>query len=90
MKKALKLAMVIVVIIALLSGVVIPTSASGADPTVILSQVSGRAGDIVEVTVRLANNPGIVCMQLDLIYDNSVLELVNVVDTGNLPGGLHE
>lgn len=48
------------------------------DPVVIVDKVTANAGDQVQVTVSLKNNPGIVGMTLRLIYDESVMMLTNV------------
>ena len=58
-------------------------------PTIIVSDISGSAGDTVEVTVALSNNPGLVSMTLTVNYNDSALRLVDVEDTGLLPGQIH-
>ena len=46
------------------------------DPTIVVSDVEGKAGETVQVTVSLKNNPGIVSARLKVGYDASALELV--------------
>lgn len=41
--------------------------------------VRGQAGDTVDVTISLINNPGIVSLQLMLGYDMNALELISIV-----------
>jgi len=55
-------------------------------PTIRVSDVEGKVGDIVEAAISLENNPGIVAMQIQLNYDKSVLEIVGVENTGALSG----
>lgn len=51
------------------------------DPThaaIVVSENCGYAGETVEMTITLKNNPGIVSASLMLEYDDEVLELVSV------------
>jgi len=52
-----------------------------------VSDVEGRAGEEVTVTVSLENNPGIVAACMSLSYDSSKLELLNMKDSGLLNDG---
>ena len=45
---------------------------------------TGKAGDTINVTVSIANNPGIMMMVLGLNYDSSVLKLKAVNDTSSV------
>ncbi len=45
-----------------------------------VSGVSGTAGEEVEVTVSLENNPGIIAACMELGYDSTKLELMGVTD----------
>ena len=51
---------------------------------VIVSTVKGRTGSTVDVTVSIANNPGIVMMMLKLSYDNDVLKLIGISNTNSV------
>lgn len=51
-------------------------------PQFVVSGGSARAGQTVQVTVSLANNPGIVATRLHLTYDPAVLTLTGVTDGG--------
>ena len=72
---------------------VVPVSASAApgtnDPTVIVSNAAGRAGDTVDVTISLENNPGIVSMLLGVGYNRDALTLKSVTDAGVLGAQTH-
>lgn len=57
---------------------VLPTETINSDPTIIISDKNTNAGEKVEVTVSLKNNPGILGMTLELNYDETVMELVNI------------
>lgn len=51
-----------------------------------MSDVTGSAGSTVEVFVSIENNPGIISLRNNIIYDASVLELISVQDSGLLEG----
>ena len=59
------------------------------EPTITVSSVQGKTGDVVEVTVTLDNNPGIVSMSLNVEYDQTALHLIGVKDSGLMPGEMH-
>lgn len=44
-------------------------------PTIVVESVTAGAGDTVDVTVSLANNPGIMDMALSFVYDSTALSL---------------
>ncbi|MBQ7875136.1 MAG: InlB B-repeat-containing protein [Oscillospiraceae bacterium] len=46
-------------------------------PTIMIGEVSGRAGETIEVSVVLKNNPGIASIKLSIDYDSDVLEVVS-------------
>ena len=54
-----------------------------------LSGASAAAGERVELSVSLRENPGFVSMQLPVRYDANALTLTEVRDTGLLPGAMH-
>ena len=60
-----------------------------AVPSINVSDASGKIGDIVDVNISIANNPGIIAMRLGVRYDDSVLRLVTVVDGGKLGEHYH-
>ena len=62
---------------------------SGGESTIHASNETGKVGDIVEVSISLANNPGITDMQLRVTYDTSVLKLVGVDDGSKLGQQIH-
>lgn len=67
----------------------LPVISATADGTIQVGQVTGKPGETVSVPIRLANNPGLVALQLKASYDSNVLTLVEVVDGGILAGKNH-
>jgi len=53
-------------------------------PVISADDVYGIPGDIVEVPVRIKNNPGIISLGLSVDYDKDDLELTGVTDCGLL------
>ena len=53
---------------------------AAGEPTIVVSDVEGQAGDTVSVTVSMKNNPGIVSARLKVGYDANALELVEAVN----------
>ena len=49
-----------------------------------LSRAEGRVGDVAEVTLSAADNPGIISLQVKVKYDETKLELLSVKDGGIL------
>ena len=47
-------------------------------PTIVIGEVSGKAGETVEVPVVLKNNPGFAGADLKIEYDKDVLELTEI------------
>ena len=64
-------------------------SASAANPTISASNVEANPGDTVDVTVNIANNPGVTSVLLSIGYDSSVLTLTGVTDGGILGSAFH-
>lgn len=58
-------------------------------PKIIVSSARGTLGRQVNITVSLANNPGIVSATLRVVYDSSVMTLSAVEDTALLSGSMH-
>ncbi len=58
-------------------------------PLIEVSTAKGKAGQNIDVTISLANNPGIISMMLSLSYDNSYLTLTDVKDAGVLGSAMH-
>lgn len=54
-----------------------------------VSGAEAKAGETVEVTVSLENNPGIISMLLSVTYDRSAMTLKEVKDAGILGESLH-
>ncbi len=53
-------------------------------PRLFLSDATAKAGERIDVTLSIMNNPGIVATSVSLAYDNTVLKLVDVQDGGLL------
>ena len=81
MKKLLAICLSVLLICAAMP--IAAVSAAG-EPTVVVSDVEGKAGDTVAVTVRLENNPGLVSAKVKVGYDASALELI-AYEYGDLP-----
>ena len=64
-------------------------AAASEIPTISVSDISADAGDTVDVEVSLKENPGIITLSLLVKYDESVLKLTKVTDTGLFPGKTH-
>jgi len=65
------------------------TAAASDTPVINVSDSTGKVGELIEVSVSLENNPGIVTMRLNVEYDESVLKLVNTIDKGVLGNATH-
>lgn len=52
---------------------------------VAIENVSGKPGETIEIYVNLTNNPGIVSLYLGVGYDENVLKLNSITNTGLLP-----
>lgn len=55
-----------------------------------VQQASTTAGGTVTVILSLENNPGLVSLSLNLVYDESLMQLVNVEDMDLLSGAGHK
>ncbi len=62
-----------------------PAVATGT-PTFSISEASGQAGEQVQVSVRIADNPGIIALQVRVSYDSEVLELQSADGQGDFSG----
>ena len=64
--------------------------AQPAVPAINVSSVTGKIGDIVDVKISLSDNPGIIAMRLGVKFDDSVLRLVEAIDSGMLGNRQHQ
>lgn len=62
---------------------------SSKNPSIVINSARGEAGDTVDVTITMSNNPGFVSANLYVKYDESVLTLKKVKDGGLLSGVTH-
>ncbi len=63
------------------------TANAAVSSCVSIGNVSGHAGEIVEVPIKMTGNPGFVAMRLFVQYDASKLQLVSAGDGGLLGSG---
>ena len=75
MKKLIALLFVVAMLSVL---VVMPALAATETPTVVISNTTGTAGETATVEVSIKNNPGIVSGKVELVYDETALELVGM------------
>ncbi|MBQ8208651.1 MAG: peptidoglycan DD-metalloendopeptidase family protein [Clostridia bacterium] len=59
-------------------------------PAITVASVSGRAGNTVDVTISIKNNPGIISMLLDVTYDSKYLTLTEIKNGDILNGATHD
>ena len=64
-------------------------SMAAANPTISASNVEAQPGDTVDVTVNIANNPGVTSVLLTIGFDSSALTLTGVTDGGILGSAFH-
>ena len=57
-----------------------PEKEIGNSPAFVVSDAEGKPGQTVEITVSVANNPGIISAALDVTYDRDKLRLTEVKD----------
>ena len=65
------------------------TAFADDEATIKVSQTEAKAGETVEITVSLENNPGIISMLLSVSYDKRTLTLKEVKDANALGSSLH-
>jgi len=66
------------------------TLANSNAPTITVSSVEKYAGETVDVTLTMTNNPGVVSVKLKVNYDSSVMTLTKVTDGGLLGTKYHK
>lgn len=73
-------------------GQISPTivQATETEPTITVSNVEGYAGDTVDVTVTMSNNPGLIMAGLSFAFDSNVMTLIGVTDGGILGSAMHD
>lgn len=57
-------------------------------PKIVVGEVKGRAGEIVEVPVTIVNNPGFAAFDIFITYEKSVMELNNIKMSGLVSSGM--
>ena len=79
----------VLVVVAMLVSTVVTAVFADSNFTVTASSVTAEAGDTVNVTISLANNPGVIALRLAIGYDSDVLTLTNISDGGLLGSESH-
>ncbi len=81
----------IILSLVLLCSVFVPYTVFAAeDAKIIVSTETAKAGETVDITVSLNNNPGIVSATMNVKYDDSALTLTKVTDAGVLGAQSHK
>lgn len=82
MKKTLSFMIMIMLLGALFA---FPVAAAG-NGKISMGEATAKPGDTVQLAVKLTSNPGLVTMQILVEFDTTVVELIDVEDTGVLKG----
>jgi len=56
------------------------------NPTIVVSSVTARAGETVDVTIALKNNPGITSMLINIAFDDENIALTNMTYNTSIGG----
>jgi len=75
MKKLIALLFVVAMLSVL---VVMPAMAASETPIIVISNAAAGAGETATLNVSIKNNPGIVSGKVELVYDETALELVEL------------
>lgn len=92
MKKKLSAAFAVILAVCILMTQAVCFTAfadSDGTPSITVSSAATKAGDTVDVTITMSNNPGLVSANLYVNYDADVLSLKEVKDGGLLSGVTH-
>ncbi|MBQ6885428.1 MAG: hypothetical protein IJN56_06805 [Clostridia bacterium] len=74
MKKFLSLLLSIILILTIVPAFQV---AAANEPTFVVGNAKGEAGDTVKITISTKNNPGIIFLSLEIGYDSNALKLLN-------------
>lgn len=88
MKKTFNVVFALVLVLTMLIPQTIMATAA-TEPLISASVVDATPGSTVEVTIDIANNPGVTSVLLTVGFDDKVLTLTNVVDGGILGSAFH-
>lgn len=92
MKRKLSAAFAVIMAVCILMAQAVCFTAfadSEGTPSIVVSSAEAKAGDTVDVTITMSNNPGLVSVNLYVNYDADVLKLKEVKDGGLLSGVTH-
>lgn len=78
-----------ILVAAMLVSTIITTAFADGEFTATASSATAKAGETVDVTVSLANNPGIIALRLGVGYNSDVLTLTGVKDGAILGAESH-
>lgn len=81
--------LVMIVCLLMLSDMLSCFAVSSKTPSIVIDSARGKAGDTVDVTITMSDNPGFVSANLYVNYDEDLLTLKNVKDGGLLSGVTH-
>jgi len=73
-----------ILVLTIIISIFAPAALAAGGGRLVVSDAEGKAGDRVEVTISLKNNPGIIAATMEVSYDAAKLRLVNVKDEGLL------
>ena len=88
MKKTFSVVIALMLVFTMLIPQAIMASAV-VTPTISVSAAEAVPGETVDVTVAIANNPGVTSVLLTIGFDDNVLTLTNVTDGGILGSAFH-
>ncbi len=74
MKKILSLLLSVILILTIVPAFQV---AAANEPTFVVGNAKGEAGDTVKITISTKNNPGIIFLSLEIGYDSNALKLLN-------------
>lgn len=86
MQKINKILATLLVLVLMIGMFPVSAAAAGEEPTITVSNVDAMAGDEVDVTVSLNNNPGLTVLRLFVEYDDEMLDLIGITDSKLLEG----
>ena len=76
MKRITSIIVAIALIISLIPGIAINASAEN-EPAIAVSSATGKAGDTVQTSITLINNPGVTSIKIKVSFDETLLTLTD-------------
>lgn len=81
--------LILIVCLLMFSDMLSCFAVSSKTPSIVIDSARGKAGDTVDVTITMSDNPGFISANLYVNYDEDLLTLKNVKDGGLLSGVTH-